>query len=384
MNPKEKLITIGLAFLPFTELRFSFFGVGELIFLLIFFNQAITQKSILIKRSFLFSRFWISYIIIVLFGFSYNVFFKSFSGSFEGFLFDSSAYLLIFIVIILMENLIERRLIDVEIILKNVFFLTSIIFSCLYFISFYFDSLFGFKINKYHIFQPFATNLHHTAMFLSPIFFIGIYILENTKVKIHKISILILLMLIVLMTLKTFSFKASLGLWIGSLGYICIRIINFANHKIRFFLLFLIVSFTIIVIFLKIDFIINFLSQMFLEEDVGSGRSNIYQLAFEKINNSLIFGYGSGPQVYYGNTYWDAHQTFLTILLQGGIIALLVFIYFLFNIINKIKVKPSLFGCFIAIFIYIIGGDVLRRLPIWLILIFIFYSSKGCFKYKKV
>jgi hypothetical protein len=41
----------------------------------------------------------------------------------------------------------------------------------------------------------------------------------------------------------------------------------------------------------------------------------------------------------------------------------------------KLSINFALFGAIAAIGMYIIGGDILRRLPIWIILVGLYYFS---------
>ena len=69
----------------------------------------------------------------------------------------------------------------------------------------------------------------------------------------------------------------------------------------------------------------------------------------------------------------STHQTLLTIFLQTGLLGLFVFLNFYIKIAKKYFLTISFFASFSALTIYILGGDIMRRLPIWLLLLLLYY-----------
>ena len=120
-------------------------------------------------------------------------------------------------------------------------------------------------------------------------------------------------------------------------------------------------------IFLAIEF--------FTENDGRSSRETIYKQGFASGLNSPLVGYGPGAHVPYRQTFWDAHNTTLTIFLQSGLIGILLFVWFNIRLLTKLSINFALFGAITAIGMYIIGGDILRRLPIWIILMGLYYFA---------
>ena len=54
-----------------------------------------------------------------------------------------------------------------------------------------------------------------------------------------------------------------------------------------------------------------------------------------------------------------------------------------FKIIKKVIKNPYYIGCYIGIFIYALGGDIMRRLPCWMFLILFYYIDVNKRKLKK-
>ena len=102
------IIGVALVFLPFTQLRFSFIGVGETL-LMISMALFLIAGRFKINRStldFLSLYFWAPFIFLSLVGLFYNVTFLNYSsGSFGGALFDLFSYIFIaFMILILGDN----------------------------------------------------------------------------------------------------------------------------------------------------------------------------------------------------------------------------------------------------------------------------------------
>lgn len=384
LNLDEFLIIIGLTILPFTELRVSFFGFGEIIFLFLFIRSFSKKNHQTIPRyNKVITRYWAIILSIFVLGFIYNLFFLHFLGSLEGFIFDFVSYLFILLIVYTLEKFINSNTIDLPKIIKHFFILSSTILSSLYLISFFYPSLFGYTLKVFDMFQPFVKNVHHIGMFLSPLFFLGLFILENSKGVLNKMVILIFLVLIYSMVQSTNAFKAIFGTNFGILSYVFFIIINAIGGKNkRVFFIFLACLLSIIFVF-NIELIMKYLIQIFVEEDTGSARGNLYSYALNKVLDSPLVGYGPGQHIKLNGTYYDVHQTVLTVLLQGGLFAFIFYIMLLFQIIKKTIQRPSLFACFVAISVYLLGGDILRRLPVWIFLFFLYYMSSYQIKLKE-
>jgi O-antigen ligase len=113
----------------------------------------------------------------------------------------------------------------------------------------------------------------------------------------------------------------------------------------------------------------------FSENDFDGGRSYIYGEAIEIIKTSPIFGHGPGGHVWSPRQqmYADSHQTLLTIIVQAGIIGLLLFLLFIKKALQVYFRNAYLIAALTPVFMYLIGGDILRKLPTWIILLLFYY-----------
>ncbi len=376
LNLNEKALVISTVLLPFTLLRFGALGIGELILILLFFLEFKKRKFSFLFREFVFTKFWTIYLIISLIGFSYNVIIlKHDTGTLEGMLFDFSAYFLILLTSYTVESYNKRGKVSFFKILKYVFYGSSIILTILYIVSFFTPSIFGLSL-RYHIhFAPLVKNLHQISMFIVPLPFVGVFLVEQEKKYTVKLVIIIFIILLTSMALDTGSFKALAGIYVGFVGYFFFKLINYVSGRNRNIILFLSVIISVLFFLLYFDSISMILQNIFNEEDNNDGRSNLYSKALKIGFNSPVFGLGTGAHIYNGGKFWDAHQTLFTVFLQTGLLGLFWFIWFFSKLVKRIFKSEALFSALIPLGIYLLGGDILRRLPIWLLLMFFYYCT---------
>ena len=112
---------------------------------------------------------------------------------------------------------------------------------------------------------------------------------------------------------------------------------------------------------------------IFNAEDLASGRSSLYSNAIDVALTSPLVGLGPGAHIYQAGQFWDSHETFITVFLQGGAIGLVFFLILMYKIFKTFTKVTSLLAASIPILIYALGGDIMRRLPIWLLLMLLYY-----------
>lgn len=375
MNNLEKLLIFATILTPFTLLRFGFIGFGEMAIIILFLYCLQKGYFVRISRQFVFSRFWTEFLIISFFGFVVNVFLlDQETGTVEGALFDFSAYLMLLASALLIENLYRVGMLNFNLILKNIFIISGLVYGALYVTSLFTNTLFGISLNYHQFFTPLANNLHQTAMYLAPMPFLGLYIFEKEKKVFIRIIIILLVLMFSYITVQTGSFKAYTGLILGWGTYLSFKFINIFNGKLKKAVLAILVTAITLVMFANSQIIYEQFHGIFKEEDVVDGRAILYSNAIEVGMTSPIIGLGPGPHILNHGKFWDSHETFLTVFLQSGGIGLVLFITLFFRISRMMLLKPTLLAAFIPLFIYALGGDILRRLPIWLLLMFFYYS----------
>ncbi|WP_299824164.1 hypothetical protein [uncultured Pontibacter sp.] len=378
LNNFEKFLLVALIVSPYTLLRIGFLGLAELIIIALFIKEFTDVGKGGILAFGPFSRFWLSYLIISLFGFAYNLIFLDYAtGTLASLVFDFSAYVMLLMSCLLIEGSIKRKKINTYLFIKYFFLISSGIMLALYILSFFTSSLLGLSLKYYIYFVPLAKNLHQISMFLVPLPFLGLRILLVEKNVKAKLLICSLIVADVVMASSTGSEKAIISLIVGSIVFVIFKFLYTLNLRSRRIFIFLLSFISGTILMLNIEFAINWFVEYFEEIDMGGGRAMLYGKAIEVGLNSPLVGLGTGGHIYADGKFWDAHQTFITAFLQTGLVGVLILIILLFNVAKKAIYNPAIIAAFSAIFMYALGGDVLRRLPIWIMLVIIFYYEVG-------
>ena len=368
------LIVFGLVISTFTQLRFSFLGVGELIFLMlggIAFIQLLNMTGF---RHYLFAKFWIFYLALSVVGGFYNRVAHLNTGTLSGTVFDFAAYIMLFISCLSIEKRFLLHRDNAYLYIKAIFYFFIIFLSFFYVLSFFTSSIAGLQIKYYQYFAPLVKNLHQVAMVLTPMPFIGMLILKRENKLMTKAVVMVLIALTVLMIIATGASKAKLGLILGLTGYSLAQVYRYG---VGYSVVLLMFVFSIITVFFTFFVDVSvFFTELFNQHDGKGGRADLYGAAIELIKESWLFGRGTGPHILYLGEYNDSHQTLLTALLQVGIVGFILLIHLLFKILQRaFYCEPTVFAAILSIMSYAAGGDILRRLPIWGLLIILFYIA---------
>ena len=177
----------------------------------------------------------------------------------------------------------------------------------------------------------------------------------------------------------TGSFKVVMGFLIGSIVFLFyLAFKNIRSWKLRVASISLICALAIFFIASNFNLIEYSLIDLFNEEDLSGARNALYSSSFTKILDSPIVGYGPGPHAeFIAGSYHDAHQTFLTLGLQGGLFSIILYLGLIYKGIKVYAKNPYIIGSFMGIFLYALGGDIIRRLPMWIFLILFYYFIKN-------
>lgn len=376
MTTTEKYIVIALIAMPFTLLRVGPIGLGELIFIIFFLTELGNQRFNIYSNNFVFSRFWIAFLSVSLIGFLFNIIFlDQRTGTYLGMLFDFSSYVVILFACYALENMRKRTDCDFYKIIRGVFFGSSIVFILLYLISFLTNNLLGLPLKYYGFFVPLADNLHQISLFLIPLPFLGILIFKQERGFFLRSLIVFFIGMIFIMGYSTGSFKAMIGFVLGILVYIFLSWVSTVNKKNRFLAVGTIFFIGFLIILLNIGFISSLFTALLIEEDLENDRLRLYGRAIDIMKTSPIFGLGPGGHIWNNSKFYDSHQTFFTVMLQGGIFGLFIMGKFMYQLIAKLIKNPTLFAALFTIIVYFLGGDIMRRLPTWIVLVLIFYYN---------
>lgn len=359
---------------PLTMLRFSFFGVSELVLGLIFIQQAAKGVRAGLLSRFPLTKFWLVYVMLCLVGAAVNQLLLSEpSSTLRSMAFDLSAYVFILITCFALERLHSHQGLDTARLIQHIFLWGGSLMTVLYVISRFRPTLFGYPLLYYGRFAPFAENIHQISMFLVPLPFFGFMLLLGERRFWLKILAAILIPTCAVMAISTGSTKGLMAVVTGVLVLVYAYTIKAAGRP-----LVLLVNTVYLAAFVVAayqfdlgDLALNFFST----NDGGGARQFLYSNAITLGMESFLVGRGPGAHItYVQGQFSDAHQTLLTVFLQAGIAGVILFGFFAVRVYRQASIHPALLAAFSAIAIYALGGDVLRRLPIWVMIFVIVHN----------
>lgn len=362
-----KMLVVAVMIAPFTELRFSFVGMSEIIILLILIIS-LSKNNVGINHLY-FTRFWFFFLITLMLSSVINILFFDNYDVLYGW-YDFFSYLLVFFTVYLFEKKIKKRQINPYFFIKKIFYWMSTLLILLYVFSFFSRSFFGLLLFYHERFAPLVNNPHKIAIFSSVLPFFGLLVFKNEEISIgKKMVVIVIILLDVLITLESDTSKSMLGLFLG-FG------IFFAFNYLPKQIIKLVIAlglFVLVILFIKYN-VNDYLINSFNELDYKGGRSLIYSSGIRQFLSSPFIGYGFGSAIIIGGVKTDAHQTMITVLLQGGVFALFIFLNLLFCVIKKLKNNGLvLISAFIPIFLYIVGGDIMRNNYVWILIMLMYY-----------
>lgn len=377
-------LVVGATLSLFTSLRFSFFGIGELLIIFSFFLTNFSRIPPINFLNYPFTIFWAIYITASLFGALLNLtIINNQTGTIEKMTLDLFAYIFIFCTAFTLEANINQKSLNPWRLLKGFIIFSSIVLTILLFISFYTPSFVGLALfHNEASFAPLVTNVHQITMFyiILPFLCIGILIKEyevypdrNSIIK--TILYLTLFCTTIYMALTAQATKAIVGFWLGVACLFLFYFISKSGFIMRSLIIYLLITFIVFIVY-YFD-LIRIFTDFFIDADGISGtRAILYGGSFNLIFESPIFGRGPGGHIWKGELYWDVHQTFLTALIQAGIVGFISFMVLVFRFIKDIASESIFLASMAPLAIYALGGDILRRLPIWILLILIMYAVR--------
>lgn len=374
LHKREWVFVFAFLISIFTKLRVSILGFGEILILLLlpYLLVKLTISGRPIKlNDFIFSSVFFIFLFVCAFSKYVNLVFELDKANQKSFFFDFSAYVFVLLSLLCVEIIIKLDSSNLIKILEKKFIILFFISTVLFCFSFISINLGPFTLRYGPFFAPLVENLHQFAMVAAvlPAFFVHHYFTGKKNVF-SIVAVVISLIFIA----STGSFKATVGSLLGIVFYlICNNYQNQSNLTKSYTII--IGLFTSLTLFVLASYFSIF-QTIFSDADGKGARANLYSQAAAKISESPFIGYGPGAHLFLDNEHIDAHQTFLTILLQtgwlGGIFMLIFTGYVLYKIArNNILLLSLLF----PIFIYALGGDIMRKFQIWVILCFIFHIS---------
>ena len=164
-----------------------------------------------------------------------------------------------------------------------------------------------------------------------------IFINRGVLNKKSKISIILQLIIII----SIFMSRSSTAIMAIVVFYLSEFVVKYLNKKIKIkisYIIILYILLVLIVVFFDGGEIFRVgISEIFNKNASLTGRTEIWDLAKEMILKSPIYGYGNDDAIIFLGSYWYAHNGILDLLIQGGIIALAMYIYICRITLNSVS-----------------------------------------------
>jgi len=370
---------------PFTALRFGVIGSGEIFFIVALILTLLQSGTGLYGDPAVkpLTTFWVGYLSLALLGFLFNVFaLGHVSGTYSGAAFDFFSYALILAVVLILGHPPLYSGTSAKVFNKTLFTLWAMVFVTLYLISRQTTHILGLPLRYYSYFAPLVDNVHQAATITSPMPFIMWHLALQRQSSKARLLYIIAGICFVWMALESGSTKAALGLVAGAaVSVTCFLFQHLPlgrSRGIRRLTISAVGALAIAGLVMHWDSVMPRVVDFFYENDGNAARENLYTRGMAHGLDSFVIGYGPGPHVALsGDTFWDAHNTFLTAFLQGGLCAVLLLSFTVTRVGAWASSSVLLLGALAAIGVYVLGGDVLRRLPTWVMLVGIMYLSRA-------
>ncbi len=378
------VLFVGVFLTPFTSFRLGAVGPGEV---LIFASAllhllAVRGKLFLDQRLRSFVLFWFWFLSFSLLGLLYNTFaLEPASGRPFTPAFDFFSYCFVLMTIVLFGSIMDRKVVRPQVFFKRLFVSWALAYTLLYITSFFTAAIFGFPLRYYQYFSPLVENVHQASSITCVMPFIMLYYVFQPGTLPTRFFFLVAALLFGKMAMDSGTTKALLGVVFGTgmagYAFVAFRSQRYNRYIVNAALLCVTVAIMAPVAMLYREQIDHMASRFFMENDGSDAREALYSVGFKHGLKSLLVGYGPGSHAPYDGGFSDAHNTVLTILLQAGIFGVLQFVIFVIRILRMLSFDFALLGAVSAIGMYTLGGDILRRLPIWIILVGIVYLSRS-------
>lgn len=218
-----------------------------------------------------------------------------------------------------------------------------------------------------------ARNPNQLALFLVSLPFLVLYFLVEESRNTKKTSVFIfwtiLLVIAINLGLATQS-DGLYGTWILSV-LILITVSIFANLKFPSSLMVMLVFFISILLILVINenyrLLQKFILDWFNELDEGGSRASLWVEGLKQTFKFPLFGLGPGSFIKLSTLQAESHNTFIDLALQGGYVALIIFMIMLGIIAKGVRKKPILITAFASLIIFSMSHYVLRQPIFWFI-----------------
>ena len=380
MSRIEKILVFAMISSPFTQLRFSFFGLSEIFFILLLI---ITLKHGSSRPGFpknSLSKHYLIFVVLCVFGWGFNLVFSVNLGTNASAIYNYAAYVFTLLVMASTEYLVNCSGLRFrpQRILRAFFVYFSMISIVLYLISCFRDTLFGFTLTYYSMFCPLTDNIHQYAMIASPLPFLGLNFVRHSGRRVQKMFYLFLCVCDTVIICETNSFKATSGMLLGAFLLIILLVLynphlsKRSRNGILFFFCFAAAMFLVF----QIDKFGRYLQLLFSENDNHGERAFLYSESIRLIMKYPLFGLGPSSVIPTRGFFSDAHETLFTAGLTAGGFGIVSISVLLVNCVKSLMRHPYYISALVPLLIYAAGGDILRKSAVWACIFLMVYAAE--------
>ncbi|GAB3042064.1 hypothetical protein GCM10027286_00090 [Virgibacillus ainsalahensis] len=376
VNFWDIILIIGVIAAPMTTLRVGKIGISEL-FLFVWSFKILINLKFKIKINY-FILFWFLFDIFLLMGLSYRYLNSIYTGSF---LSESITFVFFNFIILAFSQYFRLTSYDKLIsVLKKIFLYGFIVYFSLYIYSILVSqTLLGYPLWYFgERLSLLADNPHQLVFLLGPLVLVGLFLLSintynNISVKAH-VFVMIVLLLWMTMETKSSTVIAVFTMLVAYILFTSIRGGNSPKKQILF--LGMKIAFLVSLIMIFISPIIEGVI-IFINSDVnGIGRIKLWWEGIGNIWASPIVGLGPGAHINVGNSFGEAHNTYIDIALRSGLLGMFVYVVLLGW--SLYKTRKNVFATSIVLFFVLYGmaGYSIRRVTLWFFIMVVVYICK--------
>lgn len=274
--------------------------------------------------------------------------------------------------------------------LQIIFIWGFIIYFGLYLYSIFISRTFlGYSLWYGNRLSILSNNPHQFVFFIGPSMIIGVCLLKIKafKTKLGKLFAILFIIGYFYMGLQTKSSTLYATLFI-ILNYVIFfkESLNASAELKKMYLVGMKISLIII-------FFILFYKQLYIgfynfmkSDDNGLVRLYLWQRGIQTALNHPIFGLGPGAHLvdFSNYSFMEAHNTYIDIMLRGGIISLYEYILMMLKSIRVLKNDVCGRSVLMFFIIYGIAGYIVRRITLWFFIIAVTYLYKNITEKKVV
>lgn len=242
-------------------------------------------------------------------------------------------------------------------------------------------TFFGYSLWYGNRLSILANNPHQFVFFLGPSMISGLFLLKINVFNNRLSKLIVVLFIIGYFYMGILTKSSTLY---ATFFLLLIYVILFKNksdvsmnRKNQYLLL---MKITLIIIFLVIfrkEVYVGIIKFMESDEN-GLGRLNLWKLGIQTALRHPFFGLGPGAHLFNNSnvSFMEAHNTYIDVVLRGGIISLYQYMLMISKSIKSIK--NNVYGKSMIIFflIYGISGYSIRRITLWFFIMAITYIYK--------